>query len=57
MIRFNPTQRHTSYNRLTAYTLRANVLTLWDISPNGRDVVYAGQIMRNGDCEIKGMTR
>jgi len=34
-----------SYN--TAYTLRAYALALRDIAPFGRNVVYAGTVMRH----------
>jgi len=40
---------HTSAN--TAYTLRANALSLRDIAPSGRNVVYAetlGASVKNG---------
>ena len=32
----------------TAYTLRAYALALRDIAPFGRNVVYAGNVRRNG---------
>ncbi|MDI6903853.1 MAG: hypothetical protein QMC77_09000, partial [Methanocellales archaeon] len=35
----------TSYN--TAYTLRAYALALRDIAPFGRNIVYAGDVIRN----------
>ncbi len=39
--------RATSDN--TAYTLRAYALALRDIAPYGRNVVYAGDVIRNRD--------
>jgi hypothetical protein len=41
--------RKTSDN--TAYTLRANALALRDIAPYGRNVVYAGNVIRNAVFE------
>jgi hypothetical protein len=35
-----------------AYTLRANVLALWDIALYGRNVVYAGNVRRSIDSLI-----
>ncbi len=41
--------RATSDN--TAYTLRADALALRDIAPFGRNVVYAGDVIRHCSAE------
>ena len=40
----------TTHN--TAYTLRAKTLALRDIAPCGRNVVYAGTVIRNREQKV-----